>query len=102
MCEIKKFYRTVSSPSSHLSASNELPVTCGNFILCQISLNPHMQLILFSQLQNGLHHRGLVMGVNRLWMKNTNLTVLMTLAIAAIIVWLLNSKAPGENDTKGK
>ena len=44
----------------------------------------------------------IVMGVNRLWMKNTNLTVLITLAIAAIIVWLLNSTAPGENDTKGK
>ena len=37
----------------------------------------------------------LFMGLNRMWMKNTNLTVLITLAVAVFIVWLLNSKAPG-------
>lgn len=44
----------------------------------------------------------IVTGVNRFWMKHTNLTVLATLAIAAVIVWLLNAKAPGENDAQGK
>ena len=30
----------------------------------------------------------LYMGLNRLWMKNTNLTVLISLGIAVVIVWL--------------
>ena len=38
----------------------------------------------------------LVMGLNRMWMKNTNLTVLITLVIAVFIVWLLNSGAPSD------
>jgi len=44
----------------------------------------------------------LIMGLNRMWMRNTNLTVLITLAIAVFIVWLLNSGAPAGGDKGGR
>ena len=42
----------------------------------------------------------LVLGLNRMWMKNTNLTVLISLAIAAVIVFLLNIKRPEDAGDK--
>lgn len=44
----------------------------------------------------------LYMGLNRLWMKNTNLTVLISLGIAVVIVWLLNFKKPSDDEKKDK
>ena len=44
----------------------------------------------------------IVTGLNRSWMKDPNPPVLAALAIAGVIVWLLNAKAPGENDAQGK
>ena len=43
----------------------------------------------------------LYMGLNRMWMKNTNRTVLISLAIAVVIVWLLNFKKPLDEKKNG-
>ena len=38
------------------------------------------------------------MGLNRMWMKNTNLTVFISLGISIVIVWILHLKNPNSND----